>query len=186
MPQSMPRYLVAAASSSASRVREALQDLEPLEELSSIEAVLSDGDLEPGWVFLSPGVPATEVARLLAGLGTRQGRWSPVVLQENGGEFRALSLSPGFARPLPEVVERVQAGGPDASLISFRYALGILSRIRHDVNNPLTAALAETQLLLMDHDPESEAGRSLKVVEEQLHRIRDLIALLNALRPPRD
>ena len=151
-----------------------------------MEAVLSNGDLEPGWVFLPPEVPAEELASLLEGLGKRQGGWSPVVLKEYGGELRALSISPGFARPVSEVVGRVQAGGPDASLISFRYALGILSRIRHDVNNPLTAALAETQLLLMDHDPESETGRSLKVVEEQLHRIRDLIALLNALRPPRD
>jgi hypothetical protein len=50
------------------------------------------------------------------------------------------------------------------------------------VNNPLTAALAEVQLLRMDHPPGTEEGEALAVVEEQLKRIRDMVAELAAYR----
>lgn len=186
MAQEMPRYVLAAPPESLARVRDALRPLEPLTEVGSVDELLADGEAAPGWIFLPPGVAAGEIEDLLVALGRRTGGWSPVLLRESNGELRALPLSPGFIRPVDEVVARVRAGGPDASFVSFRYALGILSRIRHDVNNPLTAALAETQLLRMDAEEGSEEAQSLKVVEEQLQRIRNLIALLNALRPPRD
>lgn len=186
MSQTLPRYILAASPGAAERMRDALGELEPLRELPSAAAVLEDADLEPGWLFLSPDLPFDEVEGLLRGLGKRPGSWSPVALEERDGEFGALSVSPGFTRPLNEIVERVRAGGTEASLLSFRYALGVLSRIRHDVNNPLTAALAETQLMLMDAEEGSDDRQSLRTVEEQLHRIRDLVALLNPLRPPRD
>ena len=47
-----------------------------------------------------------------------------------------------------------------------------VSRVRHEVNNALGAAMAETQLLLLDAD-DDEARRSLEVVLQQLRRIRD-------------
>jgi signal transduction histidine kinase len=184
--QTLPRYILAGSPDSARRVRQALQELEPLTEVSSAAAVLDDGELEPGWLFMTSDLPTGEVESLILGLGKRGGSWSPVALEERHGEIRAVPVSPGFARPLNETVGKVRSGGTEASLLSFRYALGVLSKIRHDVNNPLTAALAETQLLMMDTEEGTEASQSLRMVEHQLHRIRDLIALLNALRPPRD
>jgi signal transduction histidine kinase len=181
----LPRYILATSASTLDRARAALAPLEPLVEIPSVDAVLN-GDLAPGWVFLPPDVPAEALERLLLGLGRREGSWSPVALGDQGGELCFVPLSPGFMRPLEELVDGVARGGPDAALLSFRYAVGILSKIRHDVNNPLTAALAEIQLLLMDTTEGTEERQALLTVEQQLHRIRDLIALLNALRPPRD
>jgi signal transduction histidine kinase len=183
---SLPRYILATSPSTVDRARAALAPLEPLVEVPSVDVFLNGRDLAPGWIFLPPDAPADAMERLLLGLGRREGSWSPVALREQGEEFLFVPLSPGFMRPLEELVDGVARGGPDAAFFSFRYALGILSKIRHDVNNPLTAALAETQLLLMDASEGTEESQALRTVEEQLHRIRDLIALLNALRPPRD
>jgi signal transduction histidine kinase len=182
----LPRYILATPASTLDRARAALAPLEPLVEIPSVDAVLNGKELAPGWIFLPPDAPAGELERLLMGLGRREGSWSPVALRDHGGELHFVPLSPGFMRPLDELVDGVEKGGPDAAFLSFRYALGILSKIRHDVNNPLTAALAETQLLLMDAEEGTDESQALRTVEEQLHRIRDLIALLNALRPPRD
>lgn len=58
-----------------------------------------------------------------------------------------------------------------------------VARARHDLNNPLTSAMAEAQLALMEaQDPAIREG--LEVIEEQLRRIRDLIAALKAVRAP--
>ena len=59
--------------------------------------------------------------------------------------------------------------------------LRIASRARHDINNPLTAATAETQLLLMDVE-DGEVRTALEAIEEQLRRIRDLTAGLTRVR----
>jgi signal transduction histidine kinase len=182
----LPRYILSTSAPTMERARRALAALEPLVEISSVDAVLNGAEMAPGWVFLLPDVPAEELERLLVGLGRQEGSWSPVALREHEGELRVVPLSPGFMRPLDELVEGVTNAGPDAAFFSFRYALGILSKIRHDLNNPLTAALAETQLLLMDVKEGTEESQALRTVEQQLHRIRDLVALLNALRPPRD
>jgi signal transduction histidine kinase len=184
LEQSLPRYLLTPPGPSSDRIREALRDLEPLTVVPSVDALLSDSGFEPGWLFLSPDLPFEEAASLLVELGERGGDWSPVALVEREGELRALPVSPGFTEPLDEAVERLRRSGPDAALLSFRHTLGVLSRIRHDINNPLTAALAETQLLLMDHAHGSNTGRALRTVEEQLNRIRDMVAGLRALRPP--
>ena len=53
------------------------------------------------------------------------------------------------------------------------------------MNNPLTAAVAEVQILLMDAAENPEAQEGLLVVQEQLRRIRDLVAATGHLRLPR-
>jgi len=66
-------------------------------------------------------------------------------------------------------------------ILSLRTVLRIVAKSRHDINNPLTAGLAETQLLLMDvEDPEIRAP--LEVIETQLRRIRDLVSDLGRIR----
>lgn len=61
--------------------------------------------------------------------------------------------------------------------------LSVVSRARHDMNNPLTAILAEVQLLLMDADQLSEEHRrSLQTVEEQTQRLREMVKTLQALK----
>ena len=63
--------------------------------------------------------------------------------------------------------------------------VALVARARHDLNNFLTAAMAETQLALMDvADPGLREG--LEAVEEQLRRIRDLVKEMRAVRAPAD
>ncbi|HEY0671339.1 MAG TPA: histidine kinase dimerization/phospho-acceptor domain-containing protein [Longimicrobiales bacterium] len=59
----------------------------------------------------------------------------------------------------------------------------LVRRVRHDANNPLTAALGHVQLLLDDpavSDPEVIA--SLKVVESELQRLTNIIRQLNEIK----
>lgn len=55
--------------------------------------------------------------------------------------------------------------------------------IRHDINNPLAAALGHVQLLLEDPDlPEGEVREVLGVVETELRRLVDVIRRLDMVR----
>jgi signal transduction histidine kinase len=59
----------------------------------------------------------------------------------------------------------------------------LVRRVRHDANNPLTAALGHVQLLLDDPavtDP--EVIESLKVVESELRRLTDILRQLNQIK----
>lgn len=51
-----------------------------------------------------------------------------------------------------------------------------LRRLRHDLSNPLAAILAETQLLLMRAESlDAETVESLKEIEAQARRMRDML-----------
>jgi signal transduction histidine kinase len=59
----------------------------------------------------------------------------------------------------------------------------IVRRVRHDANNPLTAALGHVQLLLDDPavtDP--EVVDSLKIVESELRRLTEILRQLNEIK----
>ena len=59
----------------------------------------------------------------------------------------------------------------------------LVRRVRHDANNPLTAALGHVQLLLDDPavtDP--EVIESLNVVESELRRLTDILRQLNEIK----
>jgi signal transduction histidine kinase len=59
----------------------------------------------------------------------------------------------------------------------------LVRRVRHDANNPLTAALGHVQLLLDDPvitDP--EVIESLKVVESELRRLTEILRQLNEVK----
>ncbi len=51
-----------------------------------------------------------------------------------------------------------------------------LRRLRHDLSNPLSAILAETQLLLLNADKlDTETVTSLKEIERLARRMRDML-----------
>lgn len=59
----------------------------------------------------------------------------------------------------------------------------LVRRIRHDANNPLTAALGHVQLLLDDptvSDP--EARESLQIIESELRRLTEILRQLNEIK----
>lgn len=50
-----------------------------------------------------------------------------------------------------------------------------LRRLRHDLSNPLSAVLAETQLLLLNDKLDQETVGSLKEIERLARRMRDML-----------
>jgi signal transduction histidine kinase len=106
-------------------------------------------------------------------------------VEEEGGHFLCRPLSLGQWHSLEEVVEMATDAKEKGPVLELHWALRVLSKARHDLNNPLTAGLAEVQLLLMDeHDPEVQ--ESLETIQEQFRRLRDMVADLACLRPRRD
>ena len=61
----------------------------------------------------------------------------------------------------------------DVSLVSAK--AGITSSLRHAVNNPLTAVLGYTQLLLRNEELPPDVTDKLKKVHEHAQRVRDLV-----------
>jgi len=143
------------------------------------------GDEEAA-VVLGPGV-GHEVAWAQARRITDEGRSWVLLRAEEGseGHLRVRGLSVGFAEgagKLPSRLAWEETG--ERPVFELHELLRAVSRARHDLNNPLTAGLAETQLLLMDvsHDETREA---LETIQRQLRRIQAMIRDdLSRLRPP--
>jgi signal transduction histidine kinase len=126
-----------------------------------------------GWILVGGALPDGELGALLRQVAAHPGDWSLFLVVEGG----LVPLPVGPALSAAFVSERRQTTPEVFSVAATALAL---ARIRHDLNNPLTAALAETQLLRLDSDEEG-----LAVIEEQLRRLRDLILELGAWRLPR-
>ena len=59
----------------------------------------------------------------------------------------------------------------------------LVRRVRHDANNPLTAALGHVQLLLDDPAIQDvEARESLRVIESELRRLTEILRKLNEIK----
>ena len=50
-----------------------------------------------------------------------------------------------------------------------------LKKLRHDLSNPLTAILAEAQLLLMSKSLDHEVEESVRGIERLSRRMRDIL-----------
>lgn len=60
----------------------------------------------------------------------------------------------------------------------------LAARVRHDVNNPLTGLMGQSQLLLRESLSDT-ARRRVQIIEQLAARIRDVVAELRvAERPP--
>jgi signal transduction histidine kinase len=61
--------------------------------------------------------------------------------------------------------------------------VALVRRVRHDANNPITAALGHVQLLLDDPAVRDEEVRdSLRIVESELRRLIDILKRLGEIR----
>lgn len=65
----------------------------------------------------------------------------------------------------------------------YREMVELVRRVRHDANNPITAALGHVQLLLDDTSaPEEEIRESLQIVESELRRLIEVLKRLQEIR----
>lgn len=62
---------------------------------------------------------------------------------------------------------------------------GLITRVRHEINNPLTGVLGQAQLLLRE-DLSERARKRAETIEELAIRLRDVVAQLRQVqRPPK-
>ena len=165
-----------------------LRDLIPGQEIIHLSRADEMRGRDPGVLLLSVDLPADQVVAAItqAAAASSEASWLPVLVDRapDDGRARAVPISIGWPTP-PEQVVRWAGRQEDAAVLELRHVLARVARSRHDINNPLTSAMAEAQLALMDvTDP--VVRQSLETIEEQLRRIRDLVADLRVLRPPMD
>ena len=165
----------------AERIRPRLP--EGVETFRSAAELLNASDVPAGLVLVGPGLSLADAAGTSRELRVRDGPWGVIHLDwAEDGSVSALPLSVGYLQSLDDVLSATR---PDsvAPVLELGVVLRHVARARHDINNPLTSALAETQLLLMDVE-EGELRESLETIQRQIRRIRDLVAELSVLRPP--
>lgn len=179
VPPSTALLLLAPADSPVRIALEGMEGVRP-QLLDAWHVGVTEGR-PGGMVVLDGALPPTTLLEVLVDLGASKGEWGAILVQsgEDGG-LQGLPLSPGLPGALGAVVEAEARGA------GLRALLRAVARARHDINNPLTSALAEVQLLLMDLEGEGTDGElreSLLLVQAQLRRIRDLVQELHQFRP---
>jgi hypothetical protein len=106
----------------------------------------------------------------------REGRdWVPVLVEESSEGLLGIPFAAGYPYP-PAEIGRICRGDGEGYL-GIHQVIDRVRSARHDINNPLAAALAETQLLLMDAS-DQETRRALDAIQSQLRRIATLVGSL--------
>lgn len=180
---SSPRYLLKpSALELTDEVARAVAELRPESRALALEhgsGGLPDGG---GWLIIPPGLSQEASEELMQGLVESDDAWGLLLLQARPEGVRVVPLTPGYPESPDRIAERLVAGGLEGGFVEHRLLLDELARIRHDVNNALTSALAEAQFLRMDAEEGTEIAGGLALVERQLQRIREITAELGALR----
>jgi len=181
--ESPPALLaLAPAGSLPPEVLELLGGSGPIAVYPTAAALPLDGDPSGGVVLLAPELPAEELQTVIRRVASHSAPWIPLQLEGGEGGMRVRPISVGTDEPLEAVAERLAHPDGHPPILDLRHVLQAVARARHDINNPLTSALAEVQLLLMDHS-DVELRESLLTVQSQLRRIRDMVLALTRLRP---
>lgn len=185
MADALPIHVVTSNPERRERVVEALDPLTPTlhEALADVRESVED----PRSVIVvdaEDGIPFGELLSFCREVAD-QDQEKLVFLAESGSDeitFRPLSV--GFPLTPRDVGDALDPDGDNWPPFELHEILRFVARIRHDINNPLTAGMAETQLLLMDLGEEGEVGESLVTIQRQLKRIQGLVQDLAHLRRP--
>ena len=176
-----PLYLLAGPGRAREEVTAALGG-SPARRFDGASGFLPLASHDPGVVALLPeALPPNEVVDVLVACAAAGAPWIPSFVLRGEGPV-LLTVAPGYRYPLAEVAAWCATGEGEVHL-SLPEVIEQVRVARHDLNNPLAAALAETQLLMMDAVDES-LRTPLDVIQEQLRRIKDLVSALRVLRPP--
>ncbi|HSG82668.1 MAG TPA: histidine kinase dimerization/phospho-acceptor domain-containing protein [Gemmatimonadota bacterium] len=160
-------------------------------DISSAMDELSLG--RPLIVLIDGDLPDAQVTGLLGSIADpeRAVLW--------GGEFRLELLDYGAFIQIPDTVADSVLAAAVARLADVQRAKTALKRqrehasrfdrllatveaVRHEVNSPLTAIIAETELLLMEADQlTAEQRSSLETIEAMTQRVRQLVSRLHGL-----
>ena len=181
----LPIYIVAPAGARTETL--SMDELaDSVRRLESVGALGSLHEKEPGLVLVDRDtVDEADLVALADRIAQAAAGWILAVI-EGDTEPTVRTLGFGLANSGSEIVSfALEPNENRGVLMELRGVLADVARIRHDLNNPLTSALAEVQLLLFDaHD--EEVREALEVIQSQLRRMRDLVASTSHMRPPRD
>lgn len=152
------------------------------------DAAEAVGDLtarEPGVLLLDPSVSSDDVLALAVRAAAAGPQWCVALIRDAGdGTTSAQTVSVGLVDTLDHVAAFVSDPTAHADrLLELRRVLSDAGRLRHDVNNALTVALAETQILLLDPH-EDEVREALEMIQAQLRRIGEMTTSTGHLRLP--
>jgi signal transduction histidine kinase len=152
------------------------------EKLFGVEPRTLDGAPFPDQFLASIGesTPRESVARALA--DREEVRFKAMLRDAAGGE------APLECRVIP-----VDDDGSACALVSF--AVGAaeerieslmlsIRRIRHEINNPLTGALGNINLLLRRDDLDEKTRRRLTTAEQEMKKISEIVSRLAELAAP--
>jgi len=114
------------------------------------------------------------------------------VLDAGADEYVMKPTSPENLRARLEIAARRIALGEarraaEAELARARWLAGIgetTIALEHEINNPLSALLGHTELLLMDEGLSADQREQLQIVREQATRIADVVRRLARLKNP--
>ncbi len=163
-------------------------------------AAAAEADL----ILLDHQLPDTTGLELLPSLRASPGQPAIILVTAHGDEaLAARALRAGaddylikdgsLPRLMPEVIERVRRhralaealGAAERDLVHAERlaAIGQLNvTLRHNINNPLMAAFAETEMLLRDPALNEEQRRALRSVTGALQRISAILERLSTLQ----
>ncbi len=158
---------------------------------------------EADLILLDHQLPDTTGLELLGGLRSLPNQPAVILVTAYGDEaLAARALRAGaddylikdgsLPRLLPEVMERVRrhralaealaAAERDLVHAERMAAIGQLNvTLRHNINNPLMAAFAETEMLLQDRTLNEEQRTALASVKQALQRISDILERVSSL-----
>lgn len=183
----VPLHVVAPSGGGSSRIASAVEQMNPTVH-DSVEAFRAGvGDEACAVVVdVDGGVDGRALLELCREVADGRREWIVLLPEDDGDDrIRFRPFSAGFsmdAGPLSSFL-----GGEDEEdpPLELHEVLRFVARIRHDINNPLTAGLAETQLLMMDVGDDAEMAESLETIQRQLQRIQKLVKDLTRLRRPK-
>lgn len=177
-----PVYLSVPDGAARERCLAELPGAEPLEVPLDVASLAGR---TPGLLLVDlTGRDAGALVSALAGLPGGAG-WKVGVVDARGGDGGGIAvrtLSLGVRHTLEQVRLGLEGASGKGVLLELHGVLSEIARVRHDLNNPLTSALAEVQILLMDAPSGAEA-ESLLIIQEQLRRLRDRLVATKHLRP---
>ncbi|RMH18966.1 MAG: hypothetical protein D6701_05530 [Gemmatimonadetes bacterium] len=179
--ESRPVYLVAPAGAAGDALQRVLGE-RPHRRLVSVDA-LFEPDRTPGLVLFAADVSPADVQRALRRMAADEHRWIPVTVDPDAR--LAVPVSVAYPLDTRTLVDDYLDPESPHPVLEIRTALDLVAVARHDINNPLTAAMAEVQLLLMDVEEPGELRDGLEAIQAQLRRIRDLVGMLARLRASR-
>lgn len=187
MDGAVPLHVIAPSGRGRSRIASSLGQMNPAVH-DSVEAFRRGVGDEPCAVVVDVdgGVDSRALLELCREVADGRREWIVLLPEDDGGGgIRFRPFSAGFSMDAGPLSSFLDGEGEEDPPLELHEVLRFVARIRHDINNPLTAGLAETQLLMMDVGDDAEMTESLETIQRQLQRIQRLVKDLTRLRRPK-